>query len=267
MRLGKHSALAKPFRFPLGRHGGMARSIMLNQRILFIDAEAIILDKPAGLAVTRPKQGGISLENHLASFTFGFQRWPEPVHRLDRDTSGCLLLARNPKALKRFAQAFEERRVAKEYLAVVEGVPSEQSGSIDLPLFKVSSKEDGWRMVVDERGKQARTDWELVEARDGRALIRFKPETGRTHQIRAHALYGLNLGIVGDLVYGADGSAETGQAMLLHSSYLSVMRDGKPPVEARAPLPERFTLAGFADPETPTPYVDPHAQRRAADEG
>ncbi len=234
---------------------------MLDQRILFIDAEAIILDKPAGLAVTRPKLGGISLENHLASLTFGFQRWPEPVHRLDRDTSGCLLLARNPKALKRFAHAFEARQVAKEYLAVVAGVPETEAGEIDLPLFKTSTAEIGWRMVVDERGKRALTRWEQVTVVDGRALIRFIPETGRTHQIRAHALYGLGVPIVGDMVYGAGGADRRADPLLLHSSYLSITREGKPPVAARAPLPERFTVLGFSDPHGETAaYVDPLAR-------
>lgn len=229
---------------------------MLDTRILFIDGEAMILDKPAGLAVTRPKQGGISLENHLASLTFGFKRWPEPVHRLDRDTSGCLLLARNPKSLLRFQRAFEERCVAKEYLAVLDGIPETTQGEIDLPLHKISSREEGWRMVADNRGKKALTRWETVATHDGRALIRFKPETGRTHQIRAHALYGIGLPIVGDPVYG---TATSAAPILLHSSFLSVNRDNKPAVEARAPLPERFLKAGFNDPDEAivSPYVDP----------
>src|SRR3546814_3798740 len=122
---------------------------MIEDHVLFIDGEAIILDKPAGLAVDPPKNGGMSLENHLSRLTFGFKRWPLAVHRLDRDTSGCLLLARHPKAHKRFAAAFEARQVVKGYVAVLEGVPAEQSGMIDLPLYKVSSAEEGWRMVVD----------------------------------------------------------------------------------------------------------------------
>ena len=95
---------------------------LLSDKVLFIDGEAIILDKPAGLPVDAPRDGSIALENHLASLTFGFQRWPLAVHRLDRDTSGCLLLARNPKAHKRFAAAFEAGTVEKRYVAVLEGV-------------------------------------------------------------------------------------------------------------------------------------------------
>src|SRR3546814_5322768 len=103
------------------------------------------------------------LENRRSLLTFGFKRRPLAVQLLDRDTSGCLLLARHPKAHKRFAAAFEARQVVKGYVAVLEGVPAEQSGMIDLPLYKVSSAEEGWRMVVDQRGKAARTAWRSEE--------------------------------------------------------------------------------------------------------
>jgi tRNA pseudouridine32 synthase/23S rRNA pseudouridine746 synthase len=214
--------------------------MMLSDHVLFIDGEAIIIDKPSGLPVDTPRDGSMSLENHLASLTFGFQRWPLAVHRLDRDTSGCLLLARHPKAHKRFGAAFEAGLVEKHYLAVVEGVPDEESGVIDLPLGKISSREEGWRMTVDPKGKRALTRWTRLDVKGDRALIGFAPETGRTHQIRAHALHGLGFPIVGDPVYG-QGGAE----MLLHAHRLSVPRDGKPPAAATAPVPERFAKAGF----------------------
>ncbi|MBB6190036.1 tRNA pseudouridine32 synthase/23S rRNA pseudouridine746 synthase [Sphingobium wenxiniae] len=213
---------------------------LLNDKVLFIDGEAIILDKPAGMPVDAPRDGSLSLENYLSSLTFGFQRWPLPVHRLDRDTSGCLLLARNPKAHKRFAAAFEAGTVVKRYLAVVEGVPAQDDGIIDLPLKKISSAEKGWRMIADAAGKSAVTQWRKIAQKDGRALILFAPRTGRTHQIRVHALAGLGMGIVGDQVYG-----EAGVPMLLHSRFLSVPRDGKPAAEATAPLPAAFEAAGF----------------------
>src|SRR5947209_18664408 len=130
---------------------------MLNERVLFIDAEAIVLDKPAGLSVTPVRDGSMTLQNHLDSLRFGFQRWPEPVHRLDRDTSGCLLLARNPKAHKRFQRAFEERKVAKTYVAVLDGVPEMAAGTVDLALEKVSPAEAGWRLVPDPAGRPAVT--------------------------------------------------------------------------------------------------------------
>lgn len=210
---------------------------LLTDHVLFIDGEAIILDKPAGLPVDAPRDGSIALENHLQSLTFGFARWPLPVHRLDRDTSGCLLLSRNPKAHARFQQAFEQGLVEKRYLAVLAGVPQGQSGTIDLPLGKVSTRENGWRMVADPKGKAARTDWRVI-ATDaaGRALVEFRPATGRTHQIRVHAASGLGLPVVGDPIYGA---GETG-GMMLHAAALTVPRANKEPVRAEAPLPERF---------------------------
>ncbi|MEO8723056.1 MAG: RNA pseudouridine synthase [Sphingobium sp.] len=216
----------------------------LADRTLFIDGEAIIIDKPAGLPVDPPRDGGLSLENHLASLTFGFHRWPVPVHRLDRDTSGCLLLARNPKAHKRYSQAFEAGKVAKTYLAVVAGIPKDSEGQIDAPLHKISSAERGWRMVVDPRGKQALTDWRLIAVHGDTALVAFFPRTGRTHQIRAHTAFAFGFGIVGDPVYGT-ASAPGGPSMLLHGRFLSLERGGKPPVEAKAPLPASFIAVGF----------------------
>ena len=202
---------------------------LFDDKVLFIDGEALILDKPAGLPVDAPRDGSLALENHLASLTFGFQRWPLPVHRLDRDTSGCLLLARNPKAHKRFAAAFEAGTVEKRYVAVVDGVPAEDSGTIELALKKISSESQGWRMIPAKAGKNAITHWRKIAEKDGRALIAFTPQTGRTHQIRVHTLHGLGFGIVGDPVYG-NGEGK----MLLHSRFLSIARGDKPAAAAIA---------------------------------
>ncbi|HEY6916383.1 MAG TPA: RNA pseudouridine synthase, partial [Allosphingosinicella sp.] len=142
--------------------------LMWDDKILFIDGEAIILDKPAGLAVHPGKGPAESLEDYLPDLRFGFQRAPTPVHRLDRDTSGCLLLARNPKAHKRFAAAFEARQVEKVYAAILDGVPQGGEGRIDLPLAKISSRERGWRIVPDPAGKPAVTHWRVAAVREGR---------------------------------------------------------------------------------------------------
>lgn len=215
---------------------------MWEERILFIDGEAIVIDKPAGLAVHPGPRTEISLGAYLHHFRFGFQREPVAVHRLDRDTSGCLLLARNPKALKRFSASFADRTVAKSYVAVLNGVPEREQGTIDLPLAKVSSAEQGWRMITDAKGQSAVTHWRALAVKDGRTLILFEPETGRTHQLRIHAAEGLGVPIVGDPIYGRGGGAT-----LLHARAIKVPRDGKPPVEATAPLPESFAKAGFSD--------------------
>jgi tRNA pseudouridine32 synthase / 23S rRNA pseudouridine746 synthase len=231
---------------------------MLADHILFIDGEAIILDKPAGLPVDAPRDGATSLENHLQSLTFGFKRWPVAVHRLDRDTSGCLLLARNPKAAGAFTRAFEDRVVAKSYLAIISGVPAGDSGTIEIPLRKISSAAEGWRMVgavPGSRGsKTAVSHWQVLAVVGGRALVRFRPETGRTHQIRIHALEGLGHAIVGDPVYGTGTGA---RRTLLHAEGLSLPRAGKPPVAAHAPFPADFAALGFAAPE-PEPASTGH---------
>ena len=213
---------------------------MFKDRVLFIDGEALIIDKPAGLPVDRPRDRSQSLEDMLGELTFGFKRLPLPVHRLDRDTSGCLLLARTPKAHKRFGQAFEAGTVVKRYLAILEGEPAEDEGLIDLPLLKISTEEEGWRMTGANNGKAARTRWQVLERKNGRAMLAFFPETGRTHQIRVHAAEGLGMPIVGDPVYGSGGPA-----VMLHAAELTIPREGKPDIHAEAPLPLRFGNIGF----------------------
>lgn len=217
---------------------------MLGDRVLFLDGEALVIDKPAGLPVDAPRDGAISLENHLSYLTFGFKRWPQAVHRLDRDTSGCLLLSRNPKAHARFQQAFEQGLVAKRYVAILAGVPDREEGTIDLPLAKVSTRETGWRMTHNAKGKAARTDWRLLAEKDGRALVEFRPATGRTHQIRVHALEGLGVAVLGDPTYGAADR----HGLMLHAAHLSVPRGEKDAIVADAPWPERFVQAGFDGP-------------------
>ncbi len=210
---------------------------MLEDRILYIDAEAIVIDKPAGLPVDPPRDGGDSIAARTHEQQLGFQREPVAMHRLDRDTSGCLLLARNPKARARFQQAFESGTVEKTYLAVVDGVPEGEAGMIDLPLAKVSTAAEGWRIVPDDSGKSARTHWRKLATRDGQSLIEFKPLSGRTHQIRVHAARGLGAAVVGDPVYGA-----RSDAMLLHSRRLVVPRANKLPIDVAAPVPDSFGL-------------------------
>lgn len=208
---------------------------MLADRILFIDAEAIVLDKPAGLPVDAPRRGGDSLAARIDELKCGFKRPPTAMHRLDQDTSGCLLLARNAKARARFQQAFEAGSVEKYYLAVVASEVAGEAGTIDMPLAKTSSAEAGWRMVGDPQGQRAVTHWRRLVTRDGRSLVEFRPVTGRTHQIRAHAREAFGSGIVGDRVYGVPGGP-----MLLHAARLVVPRDGREAIDVQAALPEHF---------------------------
>ncbi|MCX7677084.1 MAG: RluA family pseudouridine synthase [Alteraurantiacibacter sp.] len=212
--------------------------------ILYEDGEALVIDKPGGLPIDRPRKGGPSLQARLDELRFGFQRPPQPAHRLDTDTSGCLLLARNPKALKRFNQAFENRQVAKIYLGVLAGIPDAKEGMVELALAKISSAGKGWRMIPARKGKPSLTHWRVVAEAGGRALVEFRPETGRTHQIRVHAASGIGVPLLGDPVYGeAGGFSRT----LLHASHLVLIRTGKAPISAHAPLPADFAALGFAE--------------------
>ncbi|MEZ5692639.1 MAG: RNA pseudouridine synthase [Altererythrobacter sp.] len=213
--------------------------------ILYEDGEALVIDKPAGLPIEQPRKGGASLEDHLDQLKLGFQRPPVPVHRLDTDTSGCLLLARNPKALKRFGRAFEDRLVGKRYLGVLAGEIADSEGTIELALSKISSAEKGWRMIAARKGKPSVTHWRKLQVENGLTLVEFRPETGRTHQIRIHALAGLGVPLLGDPVYGKPDSRV--KRAMLHAAGLTVERDGKPPIEAQSPLPADFVALGFSD--------------------
>jgi len=212
---------------------GATRCAVVNT--LFIDAEALVIDKPAGVPVDRPKDGTRALADMVDELRFGFARPPGIVHRLDRDTSGCLLLARNHGAHRRFSAAFANGEVKKTYLAVLEGVPEAEQGTIELALSKVSTAAQGWRIIPAKKGKSAVTHWTVIGVKDGRALVRFEPQTGRTHQLRVHAASGLGLPIVGDPTYG-----RAGPSMLLHASRIVVPRHNKPAINVEAPLPERF---------------------------
>jgi len=211
------------------------RPMLLADRILFIDAEALVLDKPAGLPVDAPRRGGDSIAARLDELKCGFKRPPTPMHRLDMDTSGCLLFARSPKARAAFQQAFETRAVEKYYLAVIAAEIEGEEGVIDAPLSKTSSAEAGWRMVADKSGVEATTRWRRIRSRGGSTLVEFQPLTGRTHQIRVHAREAFGRGIVGDRVYGVPGGP-----MLLHASRLFVPRPGKAAIDVGAPLPDAF---------------------------
>lgn len=208
---------------------------MLSDCLLFIDAEGLVLDKPAGLPVDEPRRGGESIASRIHELKCGFKRSPTAMHRLDTDTSGCLLFARTAKARAAFQQAFEARLVEKYYLAIVSGEIGEDSGVIDLPLAKTSSAEAGWKMVADRNGLEASTRWRRLAVRDGDTLVEFRPLTGRTHQIRAHARAAFGRGIMGDRVYGVPGGP-----MLLHASRLVVPRERRETIDVTAPLPDHF---------------------------
>ena len=135
-------------------------------RVLHRDGLMLIIDKPAGLSVHRGPKGGPSLEDYLDGLRYGLPRRPELAHRLDKDTSGCLVLGRHRKALAHLGLLFKHRKIDKTYWAVVEGGPAEDEGVIDLPLGRLDDR-IGWWMKPDPNGLPSVTKWKVM----GRSLF------------------------------------------------------------------------------------------------
>jgi len=209
-------------------------------RLIYRDGLMLIIDKPTGYAVHKGPKGGESLEDYFGALRFGLPRAPALAHRLDRDTSGCLVLGRHPKALRRLGRLFAEGKVEKVYWAIVAGVPAEPEGRIEMALAKQPRGTVGWRMVADPAGQQAVTEYRVLAAAEGRAWLELKPRTGRTHQIRVHCA-SLGCSVVGDPTYGGPG----GERLQLHArSIVLPLYPAKPPIAATAPVPPHM-LAGL----------------------
>ncbi|MBR0681035.1 RNA pseudouridine synthase [Roseomonas eburnea] len=205
-------------------------------RILLLRDDLLVLDKPAGLPVHRGPRGGVSLEEWLEPLRMGKRHLPQPAHRLDTDTAGCLVLGRTKPALAALGAIFAGGRAAKTYWAVVRGGPLEQAGTIDAPLRKVSSAARGWRMEVHTEGQRAVTHWRVLGRGEGLAWLELRPDTGRTHQLRVHCAAS-GWPILGDPLYG--GGAGDG----LHLLARAIMLPTEPPVAAEAPPPPHMRAA------------------------
>jgi len=212
----------------------------LVARVLYRDGLILIIDKPAGWPVHSGPSGRPSLEDHFDQLRFGLPRLPALAHRLDAETSGCLVLGRHPKALRKLGRLFSSGMVQKTYLAVVHGRPPQDEGAIDLPLAKVSSRGAGWRMTIDRAaGKPALTRYRLLDAGDGTSLLELSPETGRTHQIRVH-LAALGCPILGDDKYGSAALENTSEMHLHARRIILPLRRTQAPVDICAPIPQHF---------------------------
>lgn len=207
----------------------------LAARILHLDPEVMIIDKPAGLAVHAGPRGGASLEDWLPALQMGKRHLPQPAHRLDADTAGCLALGRTKPGLARLGAIFAQGRAEKLYWAVLNGSPPREEGMVDAPLRKESTRERGWRMVVHPDGQAARTSWRVLGAAGGMCWVALRPETGRTHQLRVHCAH-LGCPILGDTVYGEGGPR-------LHLLARSLMLPLAPPISAVAPVPDHMGAA------------------------
>ncbi len=243
-------------------------------RVLHRDGLMLIIDKPAGLSVHRGPKGGPSLEDYLDSLRYGLPRRPELAHRLDKDTSGCLVLGRHRKALAHLGLLFKHRRIDKTYWAVVEGGPAADEGVIDLPLGRLDDR-IGWWMKPDPKGLPSVTKWKVMgrssftspcrgevdrpqagrvgvaeslhpgrfaahppPAGEGERLtwLALEPLTGRTHQLRVHCA-AKGWPIVGDDIYGT-APRFRGPMLHLHAREIVVpISKNKPPVRVVAPVP------------------------------
>jgi tRNA pseudouridine32 synthase / 23S rRNA pseudouridine746 synthase len=233
----------------------------LLARLLHRDALMLIIDKPAGLAVHPGPKGGPNLEDLLDGLRFGLPRRPELAHRLDRDTSGCLVLGRHHRALRRLGRLFAAGRVDKTYWAVVEGAPPDAQGRIELPLGR-RNRQRGWWMKVDPDGQPSTTDYR-VRGRAGQLTwLELHPLTGRTHQLRVH-LAAVGCPVRGDPIYGHAQPAVAERPRLhLHARAIAVpLYANRPPIDAAAPPPahmlDTLSACGLDPPSmTRDPAVD-----------
>ncbi|MFA6266292.1 MAG: RNA pseudouridine synthase [Pseudolabrys sp.] len=207
-------------------------------RLIYRDGMMLVVDKPAGLSVHRGPKGGNSLEDYFGVLRFGLPRDPALAHRLDKDTSGCLVLGRHRKALALLGKLFKNGHIGKTYWAVVEGGPAESEGRIDMPLSELD-KTRGWWMKPDPAGKPASSTWKVMGRADGKTWLALEPLTGRTHQLRVHCAE-MGFPIVGDPIYGS--APRTGGTPLhLHSRQIAVpISKNKPAVKVEAPVPEHM---------------------------
>jgi len=237
-------------------------------RLLYRDGLMLVIDKPAGMAVHRGSPNSKdrnreSIEDHFEALRFGLPRTPALAHRLDRDTSGCLVLGRHRKALAELGKLFRNGAVSKTYWAVVEGSPEAEEGLIDLPLGRLDDK-IGWWMKHDPAGQPALTKWKVM----GRAAdqpaghltwLELDLLTGRTHQIRVHCAE-MGWPVLGDGIYG-HAPRHGGPPLHLHAREISVpLYKNRDPVRVVAPVPahmrDLLTRCGWDGQETKLAGVD-----------
>ena len=240
----------------------------LRERVLFIDEDVIVLDKPPGLAV----QGGTgitkSVDAMLGGLMFDKSQRPKLVHRLDKDTSGVLVLARSTSAAAKLTGACRAKTARKVYWAVVVGAPNPLSGRINLALAKLPGKQ-GEQMVPDEeKGKRAVTFYRTIEKAGRKASwLSLEPQTGRTHQLRVH-MQALGTPILGDGKYGGAEAFLQGpglsRKMHLHARAIRIPHPGGGEIEVIAPMPKHmeatWTFLGFDEELAADPFYLPDGE-------
>jgi tRNA pseudouridine32 synthase / 23S rRNA pseudouridine746 synthase len=229
-------------------------------RVLYRDGLMLVIDKPAGLAVHHgppsSDRGKECLQDHFGALRFGLPREPSLAHRLDRDTTGCLVLGRHRKALAQLGKLFKTGAVGKIYWAVVEGAPEADEGVIDLPLGRLDVSR-GWWMKHDPKGQAAVSKWKVLGScspphkGEGKLTwLALEPLTGRTHQLRVHCA-AMGWPILGDAIYGA-APRSGGPRLHLHAREILVpLYKNRAPIRVSAPVPEhmreRLAQCGYQD--------------------
>lgn len=205
--------------------------------ILYENDDVIVVNKPSGL-LTHAK-GGLSDEPTVAeiirpktSFATDTDR-PGIVHRLDRDTSGLLIIAKNPESAAHLQRQFAERTAKKTYIAITDGKPKLNAAKIDLPIGRNPSVPSTFR--IDPNGKPAQTTYHVLAENDAQSLVELKPTTGRTHQLRVHLAH-LNAPILGDRVYGKSSDCR----MMLHAQKLEITLPSGERKVFEAAIPDEF---------------------------
>ena len=239
----------------------------LQKAVLYRDDDVLIINKPPGLAV----QGGtgidVSVDSMLDALRFEGRERPKLVHRLDRDTSGVLVLGRSSRAAKWLTAAFKARETEKIYWAITQGVPRPLRGKIDLALSKVPGPMGEKMMEDEESGKRAVTFYTVIDKAAGRAAwVALMPVTGRTHQLRAHCA-ALSAPILGDGKYGGRSAFIEGPGIAkrlhLHARWIALESPEGRRISATAPLPPHmvnsFKAFGFDEDTAPD---DPFAEAR-----
>lgn len=207
----------------------------VQARLLYRDGLMLVVDKPPGLPVHRGPKGVEAFEDYFDALRFGLPRAPSLAHRLDRDTTGCLVLGRHRKALALLGKLFKQGKVGKTYWAVVEDGPEAEAGQIDIALSK-RDESRGWWMKADPHGMPSSTTWKVMGRTAGLTWLALEPLTGRTHQLRVHCAE-TGFPIVGDNIYGS-APRVGGPTLHLHAREVVVpISKNKPPVTITAPVP------------------------------
>jgi tRNA pseudouridine32 synthase/23S rRNA pseudouridine746 synthase len=217
-------------------------------RVLHRDGLMLVIDKPAGIPVHKGPKGGPNLEASFDALRFGLPRPPVLAHRLDKDTSGCLVLGRHRKATASLGLLFKHGKISKTYWALVEGGPEADEGIIEMPLGRRNA-ERGWWQKPDPEGQPAITKWRVMGRSSPQLTwLAMEPVTGRTHQLRVHSS-ATGWPIVGDNIYG-NGPRFGEPRLHLHARAIAIpLSRNKPPVQVMAPAPphmhERLRACGW----------------------